>query len=242
MISIIIVSKNEEKVLPRLLESIKKQDNIGYEIILSDAQSIDKTREIGKRYGCKIIEGGFPSKGRNEGVKYAKYKYLLFLDSDVVLPENFLISLLVNVYKKNIDCATVIYKPITNDKIIKIMYLIYNYYARFTQFFLPHSAGVCIFVKKDLFNEINGFNEKILLAEDHDFVRRASKIGKFRIIKSLCINCDVRRIEEEGKLKIVIKYLKGGILRIFKDKEKPYFDYKLHGEDKDVREIYKNNK
>ena len=75
MISIIIISKNEEKVHPRLLESIKHQKTkFKYEVIVSDANSKGKTKKIAKKYKCKIVKGGLPSKGRNNGAKSAKYE------------------------------------------------------------------------------------------------------------------------------------------------------------------------
>ena len=80
MLSIIIITKNEEKCLPRLLESIKRQNFRDYEIIVSDAQSTDRTREIALAYGCKIVEGGLPSVGRNNGARVAKGEILLFLE------------------------------------------------------------------------------------------------------------------------------------------------------------------
>ena len=62
MISIIIPTLNEEKYLPLLLSSIKKQNFNDYEIIIADAGSDDKTLEIVKNYNCKIkIDGKKPS-------------------------------------------------------------------------------------------------------------------------------------------------------------------------------------
>lgn len=88
--SIIIPTLNEEKFLPRLLDSIKKQDSKDYEIIVADAGSKDATVEIAKKYRCKIVQGGLPAKGRNEGAKIAQGDLLLFLDADVQLPSDFL--------------------------------------------------------------------------------------------------------------------------------------------------------
>jgi glycosyltransferase involved in cell wall biosynthesis len=79
MLSIIIITKNEEKYLPKLLNSIKKQNYKNYEIIVSDAKSIDSTRKIAKKCNCKIINEGLPSIGRNNGAKYTKGDLLLFL-------------------------------------------------------------------------------------------------------------------------------------------------------------------
>ena len=85
ILSIIIPTYNEEEYLPVLLDSIKKQNFEDYEVIIADANSTDKTREIASEYGCIITEGGMPAVGRNNGAKIAKGEYLLFLDSDLKL-------------------------------------------------------------------------------------------------------------------------------------------------------------
>ncbi|MBI2647452.1 glycosyltransferase [Candidatus Woesearchaeota archaeon] len=88
MISIIIPTWNEEKYLPKLLECIKKQTYKDYEIIVADANSKDKTREVAKKYNCRIVKGGVPAVGRNNGAKVAKGDILLFLDADVTIQKD----------------------------------------------------------------------------------------------------------------------------------------------------------
>ena len=58
-ISIIIPAYNEEEYLPKLLESIEKQDFKDYEVIIADANSSDNTREIAESYGCTVVAVGF---------------------------------------------------------------------------------------------------------------------------------------------------------------------------------------
>jgi len=246
MLSIIIITKNEEKVLPRLLESIKHQKTkFKFEVIVSDADSKDKTKKIAKKYKCKIVKGGLPSKGRNNGAKAAKYELLVFLDADTELPDNFVNTIITEYNKGKFDCATTIYKPITNNLFIKFMYWFYNQYVRILQYILPHGAGLCIIIKKELHKKINGFDEKWLLCEDMDYIKKAGKQGRFKILTKTYIKCDIRRIEIEGKFKFILKYSYGGIYRlILGDRKKPLFEYKLHGSDETVNEIYdriKNN-
>ena len=120
IISIIIPTKNEERFLPGLLKSIKKQTLKNIEIIIADANSTDKTKIIAKRKKCKIINGGFPDEGRNNGAKISSSKTLLFLDSDIILPsENFLERLLSEFKKKKLDVAGVYLKSIKTEKILK---------------------------------------------------------------------------------------------------------------------------
>jgi glycosyltransferase involved in cell wall biosynthesis len=227
MLSIIIITKNEEQYLPKLLESLKNQTFKNFEIIISDANSTDKTREIAKSYGCKIIKGGKPAKGRNNGAKAAKNNLLLFLDSDIILPKDFLKDNLKEFKQRNLDCATVIYKPISNKKRDKFLHFSYNAFARGMQYLSPHAAGICILCKKQAFNKANGFNESLHIAEDHAFVSKAKKQGcKFRLLKSVPLFVSVRRAEKEGRLKLVTKYIYSGIYRLFyKEIDKEIFNY-----------------
>ncbi len=206
MISIIIPTLNEEKLLPRLLKSIKKQGSVEYEIIVADANSSDRTVEIARKYGCKIVPGGKPAVGRNNGAKVAKGDYLLFLDADVVLPDNFLKEIIETCEEKNIDIATCKISPISKKKIDIALHSIYNFYSLLTQYFYPHAPGFCILVRKDLFNKVGGFNEMLKLAEDHDFVKRAGKKGKFRVLSSAKILVSTRRLEKDGRIATSIKY------------------------------------
>ena len=82
-LSIIIPCKNEEEQLPKLLASIKRQTFTDYEIIVADAHSKDRTREIAESFGARVVEGGMPGPGRNKGALQAQGTHLLFLDADV---------------------------------------------------------------------------------------------------------------------------------------------------------------
>jgi len=232
MLSIIIISKQEEKELPKLLESIKQQKPIPeeLEIILSDAQSTDKTREIGKSYNCKIVEGGLPSVGRNNGAREAKGDLLLFLDADITLPKDFLKSTVSEFRKKNLSLGTVKYIPMSTKFIDKFLLWLYNGFAKLIQYVDPHAAGICIFCTKDIFSKTNGFDEKLLLGEDYEFCRRAGKLGKFRILNSSFLNYNLRRFANDGRFTFVAKCFKGFFYRLFVGEQySPQFNYILQG-------------
>ena len=117
MISIIIPTLNEKKYLPKLLESLKKQTYRDYEMIVADNGSKDRTRDIAKSYGCKVVMGGLPAVGRNNGAKAAKGDYLLFLDADVVLPKNFLKKFYSEFEEEFIDVAVPYVLPTNRNKL-----------------------------------------------------------------------------------------------------------------------------
>lgn len=56
--SVVLIARNEEKTLPRLLASLAKFKKMGGEIILVDTGSTDKTAKIAKKFGCIVEEVG----------------------------------------------------------------------------------------------------------------------------------------------------------------------------------------
>src|SRR5580698_4033601 len=93
-LTIVIPAKNEVAMLPRLLQSLCKQDYVGMaetRVLVADAGSTDGTVEAALRFrdrlAVEVIAGGLPSVGRNGGARLATTKYVLFMDADVELPE-----------------------------------------------------------------------------------------------------------------------------------------------------------
>jgi len=182
-LSIIIPALNEEKYLPKLLSSIKKQTYKNYEIIVADAGSKDSTIKIAKKYGCKIVEGGMPSIGRNAGAKVAKGHLLLFLDADVILPKDFLKKAIKEFEHRFLDIATTQFEPLSKHLIDKSMHKFANEFIKSVRLIRPLAPGWCILITSRLHRRIKGFNERLTFAEDHEYASRAANIGRFGILK-----------------------------------------------------------
>ena len=217
MLSIIIPTLNEEKYLPLLLELIKRQSFGGYEIIVADAGSTDKTLEIAKKYGCIIIKGGLPAFGRNEGAKNAHGEILFFCDSDVVLPADFLEKALAEFKKRNLGLAGTRIIPIPKSKFSTfVLNVFYNKPIVWLENILPHAA-TGIFFTKELFDKTGGFDETVKLAEDHYLARQAVKLfnGKFGVIKSTKIFVSDRRFKTDGWISVGVRYFLCELYLIF---------------------------
>jgi len=226
-ISIIIPTKNEEKYLPLLLAQIKKQNFSDYEIIVADANSTDRTREIAKNFGCKVIEGGLPAKGRNEGAKVAKGEILVFMDADnIYLPKDFFQKIVSEFERRNLGVASVPIYPAGNF-IDKICYFFYNNFVRIFQKFLAFATNIVI-VRKEIFEKVGGFDEKVLIGEDHDLAKRASKISKFGFINIEPVLTSPRRFEVDGRIRTYGKYLLAGLyMFFFGPVKKKLFEYRF---------------
>lgn len=213
MLSIIIPTLNEEKYLPKLLESIKNQTFKDYEIIVADFNSKDKTRKIAKKYRCKIVNGGKPSVARNNGAKIAKGDMLFFIDADCIVNKSFLHKALNEIKSRNLDAASCYAVPRSKKISDHVIFALFNFWIYITQFFYPNAA-FGIFCKKDLHRKIKGFNESISLSEDMDYAKRAARHGKFRILTNVKNYASVRRFEEEGRLRLIVKLFLSGCYRL----------------------------
>ncbi|MGB9743620.1 MAG: glycosyltransferase, partial [Minisyncoccales bacterium] len=207
MLSIIIPTFNEEKFLPRLFKSLQEQTLTNFEVIVADHHSTDATREIALRAGAKIVTGGRPAAGRNRGAQLAQGDWLLFLDADVVLPPDFLEKALKEIEKQNLVAASCLVEPLSQKKIDKFLHDVANFYLRLMKKISPRAPGACIFIKKEIHQTIGGFDENLQLAEDHDYVKRASELGKFGLLRCVYLPISVRRLEKEGRLHLSFKYL-----------------------------------
>jgi len=89
MISVVILTKNEERNIERCLESVRWSD----ETIIIDDNSSDKTVEIASKYKVTIYEnsldGNFSAQ-RNFGLQKAKGEWVLFVDADEVISDGLI--------------------------------------------------------------------------------------------------------------------------------------------------------
>lgn len=234
-VSIVIPTKNEEEMLPKLLETIKSQTFKDYEVIVADAHSTDATAKIAEDFGAKVVEGGMPGPGRNKGAVAANGEIIVFFDADVQMPSSrFLQDCVSEMDRKKLDVATCKVRPLSRKPVDKALHEMYNAYAVATEKIRPHAPGFCILVRRHAHHGIKGFDEEIVLAEDHDYVQRAKKEGhKFGLLKSHPISVSVRRLEKDGRLALAIKYLFAELHIITKGKiTKELFDYEMGGERK----------
>jgi len=103
-ISIIIPTLNCQKLISLCLKSISIQGFKNYEIIIVDGGSTDKTLNECRKYDCEILEPGYKENQearRFFGVKKAKGDYILFIDSDNILPDDNSLQKLINPFRNN---------------------------------------------------------------------------------------------------------------------------------------------
>ena len=120
--SIIIPFKDTIKNLNNCLYSIKNQNFYNYEVyVIDDGSGIDLKRYFLKKYKkTKLIVNKFNrgvSYSRNKGIIKSKGKYIVFIDSDDLLSENFLSNAYQKLKHNNCDFLYIDSKNFKTNKV-----------------------------------------------------------------------------------------------------------------------------
>ena len=213
-LTIVIPAKNEEKLLPRLLDSLVRQDYSlmpSTRVFLADAWSTDRTVDVAIDFlfklAIKVIPGGLPSVGRNAGARRADTRYVLFIDADVELADPTLVRRAVAIMKKrNLHCLTTDIKCREGSIGDDVLYTLNNLAQRTSRYLRPFATGMFMMVDKARFDEIGGFDEQALYAEDYQFTRQIER-GRFGVVRGGVYTTN-RRFRKMGHGTILRMFLK----------------------------------
>lgn len=239
--SIIIPTLNEEKLLPRLLDQFNNKslkDKYEYEIIITDGGSTDKTLELAQNFTDRIItnQDYYPqniASGRNIGAKSAAGEILVFLNGDVMFQDVFKFFKYLEKHFVNSDylafaCDVWIF-PEEETLSDRIFHTIYNIYFMILNFIgVGMGRGECQVIKKAIFIEVGGYNEKCAAGEDFELFKRIRKLGKILYSKKVRVFESPRRFRRFGYIKVTFSWIINSFSVIFKKRS-------MHSEWEQVR-------
>lgn len=219
-ISIIIPTLNEEKIIEKTIQNLRNLKDISYEIIISDGKSTDKTIEIAKKYADKVVVYDGKTRqtigmGRNLGAQQATGDFLVFLDSDLYIPNiNQFFNKTIENFKKDkkLVALTVCLKVFPEVATLsdKVIFKIVNYIFFFFNnvFHTGGASGEFQMIRADIFNKLGGYNETLAAAEDNELFVRLAKVGRTHIEMSLFILHTSRRAHKIGWPKLLSSWLR----------------------------------
>jgi glycosyltransferase involved in cell wall biosynthesis len=197
-VSVVIPALNEEKYIGYTFDGLGRQSFKDFEVIVADAGSADKTREIARKYGAKVVierRKGI-ARGRNAGAKVAKGDILIFLDADTK-PSPRLIESYVKGLKGDVVAATGPILPLEKTK--KSIRWGYKFVSiLFVKLAIkigrPTIVGSNFAVRRNAFEKVGGFNSNLITYEDWDLSKRLKKYGKIIYIDDAVVYTSARRI------------------------------------------------
>jgi len=201
VISIIIPTYKESKIIGRLLRHVVKcSSGRDVEIIVVDATNCALTKQEVLFYGAKFIVS---EKGRarqmNTGARNASNQVLYFLHADSYPPLNF-DNLIMDGLQGNTVAGCFYMAFDSRHPILRTS----GWFTRFNSNWC-RGGDQSLFIKKDLFNQIGGFNVQYTILEDNEIIPRIRSHGKFVVVKKKLIT-SARRYEENGVLRLQLLF------------------------------------
>jgi len=214
-ISIIMATLNEEKYLPRTLESLKKQKtNKKYEIVLGDGKSTDKTIKIAKKYGCKIatVEPGIIAVGRQAAAEAATGKILVTANADTVYSPTWLEEMTKPI-KGNVVGSFGKLLPLDGNKTEELFAktILHHLTTVTYKIKMPYAGAESMAMSKKAFDKVGGFDITLITAEDTELMKRLSKVGKVVYCPKAICYTSMRRVRKWGYAKYLMFHTKNFI-------------------------------
>lgn len=210
MISFVVPTLNEERVIEKILINLRQIKSLPFEIIVSDGQSGDRTIEIAKKYTNNIIVYSDAKRqtiggGKNLGATIAKGEYLVFIDADASIPEpDIFFKKTLELFANDVQLVGLT----TNLKVVKERETLSDKFF-FTLVNLTHAfnnnvthkgsaSGEFQMIRISAFKKLGGYNENLIVFEDNDMFIRLAKIGRTRMVPELTVFHSGRRAHKIG--------------------------------------------
>jgi glycosyltransferase involved in cell wall biosynthesis len=197
-VSVVLPTYNRPDLLPRAIDSVLNQTYRSFELIIVDDSSETNTQQVVGEYDdCRIRyvehkenQGG--AAARNTGINRATGDYIAFLDDDDEWRPTKLEKQVSAIEQQPSD--------------VGLVYCWMNYYAQsgelkrkyhptYQGYVFPHvldgqRIGGCptLLVRREVVQEVNGFDEAVYRGHDGDFIRRVCKEYKVTCVSEVLVN------------------------------------------------------
>ncbi|MEK7497302.1 MAG: glycosyltransferase [Patescibacteria group bacterium] len=192
-VSVVVAVYNREAEIERFLKSVKNQSYENLEAVVVDDGSTDNTVAVSRKYTSKVFARKHTERSlqRNFGVKFSTGKYVLVLDSDMILTTNVVR-----------DCVRIAQSNGFKALIVPERSIGEGYWAKVKAFERSFYVGdetieAARFFDKETFLKFGGYDTTLTGPEDWDLPLRMRKFGlKIGRIGSYILH-------DEGKLSLI---------------------------------------
>ena len=196
--SILIPTYNEARYIRALLEHLKRiSEGYEVEILVCDGGSTDNTVSQAEMPGVQVLHS--PVKGRAGQMNYAAGKavgdILFFVHADCFPPVTCF-SAISSELSKGADAGCFRYRFDSEKPLLKLN----AYFNRFGGL-ICRGGDQTLFIKHEVFKKLNGFNEKFIIMEDYDLVRRIQQQYTFSVIPEYAV-VSARKYEHNNWFKV----------------------------------------
>lgn len=180
--SIVLPAYNEEALLgatlARLREAMGRVALRG-EVVVCDNDSTDGTAEVARAAGAEVVAETRRqiSRARNAGARASRGRFLVFVDADTLVPAPLLAAALEALGSgRVVGGGTAIEMEGISGPAARGAVALWNAVSRARRL----AAGSFVFVRRDAFDAVGGFSEKVYASEEIWLSRAVKRWGRPR--------------------------------------------------------------
>jgi glycosyltransferase involved in cell wall biosynthesis len=224
LFSIVIPALNEEKFLPQLLDSLTRQTDKGFETIVIDGKSKDKTVALSNGFKKKLprLQVEIAQKAclpfqRNLGAQKTKGEWLLFFDADNIL-HPYAVERCREFIKTHPETKffTSWCSPdseVSGDATLMLISLLFIESGKIVK--RQIAPGSFAAIRRDVFELVSGYDESRGYGEDQDISMRLYEAGiPLEFLRETLYIYSLRRFRKQGTLKMVQTYAKNTMIAL----------------------------
>lgn len=195
MVSIIIPTFNSQKGILRCLQSIENQTYPNVEVVVVDRHSKDKTLKIAKDHNARVfVLACGRSAARNFGVANARGLFIFFIDSDMELASDVIKKCAIACQKRGADAVVIPEVSVAHGFFSECRKIEKTFHVGNRFFDVPR------FFRKEVFINIGGFDETLVLGEDADLYARMESLN----YKTEAIDAGIKHFEGDLSLRQIV--------------------------------------
>lgn len=222
MISIIIPTYNEERTVEATVRQFAGL-HVPHEVIVAEGRSTDRTASIAKQCADKVIDlapGDKPgvSRQRNNGAGAASGEFIVFLDSDDIIPDlNGFFTKALAFFASDprlvgLSARIEVSPDVRRVSDWIVCEMMNVWFALLNNVFrVGIAAGKFMMVRTPAFRATGGFNENLRAAEDVDIFTRLAHIGRTHTAWGLVVFHSGRRFHQLGAWRTLYRWIKNAL-------------------------------
>ncbi len=178
-------------------------------VFVADAASTDGTPKIALsfdgRLDIKVVQGGTPSVGRNRGARCSNSEFILFLDADVELRDPAMLRrAMLRMRSQRLHCLTVDIACAGGSWTDRMLYRANSGMQRLSSWVMPFGTGMFLLFDRARFQELGGFDEHALFAEDFLLTKQVSPL-RFSVLDA-AVHTSNRRFRRTGHGRMIFLF------------------------------------
>lgn len=179
-VSIVIRTYNSERTIEDCIESLLATTYSDYEILVVDDGSVDRTLELVQKYPVRVFRSSHGENPCNRGIRESSGRIIAFIDSDCVVPRNWLMGIVAILQDGQVGAAggqetapsDSNYWPRCFEALRKLEKRLLFHWGSVEQISNCNAA-----YRKEALVEVGGFSDYLFYGEETELNWRLSKSG-----------------------------------------------------------------